>query len=300
MNPNDEIPNRILVAGAGGQLGKLVVQILHDQGVTDLVAASREPSKLQGFADQGIALRQVDFNDPDTLQTAFAGIDRLLLISTDELQTPGLRIKQHQNAINAAKAAGIRHIVYTSMPNPRTSTAIPFAHDHVATEQALIESGLGYTILRVSWYCENLLGYLPQIIQAGSWPTVAGDGKIAFVPREDVARVTAAALISETENNVYDITGAEALTITGIAEAIKNLFGRQVILNKVSTDQIEKELQGIGIPDAFIPTVVMTDLNTKAGNFDAVTNTIERLTGKAPQLLKSFLQEHASRFITID
>lgn len=229
MNSNDEIRHRILVAGAGGQLGKRVVQILHDQDSTDLVAASRDLSKLQRFADQGIALGQADFNDPDKLQAAFAGIDRLLLISTDELQTPGLRITQHQNAINAAKAAGIRHIVYTSMPNPGTSTAIPFAHDHVATEQALVESGLGYTILRVSWYCENLLGYLPQIIQAGTWSTVAGDGKIAFVPREDVARVTAAALLSETESNVYDITGAEALTITGIVEAIQDVFGRQIL-----------------------------------------------------------------------
>lgn len=300
MNLNDEIPYRILVAGAGGHLGRRVVQILHDQGVTDLVAASRDLSKLQEFADQGIALRRADYNNPDMLQTAFAGVDRLLLISTDELQTPGLRIRQHQNAIRAAEAAGIRHIVYTSMPNPVNSTAISFAHDHVATEQALIESGLGYTILRVSWYSENLRGYLPQIIQAGTWPTAAGDGRVAFVPREDVARVTAAALLSESESNVYDITGAEALTITGIAEAIRNVFGRQINVKDVSTDQIQKELQGIGIPDAFIPTVVMTDLNTKAGHFDVVTNTIERLTGKSPQSLKSFLQENASRFITID
>ena len=173
---------RILVAGAGGQLGKRVVELLHGQGYNNLIAASRNPSNLGHFPDTGIQIRRADFNDPASLLTAFKDIDHLLFISTDELQTPGLRVEQHLNAVNAAKAAGIKHIVYTSMPNPKTSLSIPFAQDHVATEQALMKSGIGYTILRVSWYCENLQAYLPQIIAAGKWPTAAGDGKIVLFP----------------------------------------------------------------------------------------------------------------------
>lgn len=290
----------MLVAGAGGRLGRRVVEILHGRGFTNLAAASRDPFRLKHFSDLGIEIRKADFNDPDTLHEAFKGIDRLLLISTDELQTPGLRIRQHENAIHAAKAAGIRHIVYTSMPNPDTSAAIPFANDHAATEQALKDSGLHYTILRVSWYCENLLAYLPQIIASGIWPTAAGNGRIAFVPREDVARVSADALANETESRIYDVTGSEAQTVALIAEIIKDVFGRQIIVKEVSPDQLQKQLGEMGIPGPFIPTVVMTDLNTSAGKFNIVTNYIEQLTGQAPESLKDFLHANASRFITID
>jgi NAD(P)H dehydrogenase (quinone) len=290
---------KILVAGAGGHLGKRVVELLYAQGYANLVAASRTPTKLQQFADLGIELRKADFNDPNTLHTAFRGIDRLLLISTDELHTPGLRVLQHVNAIQAAKAAGVKHIVYTSMPNPATSVAIPFAADHVTTEQALIESGLNYTILRVSWYCENLLAYLPQIIRTGKWPTIAGSGKIAFVPREDVARVTAAALTGKAENRVYDVTGTEALTIAEIAGMLRATFGRNVTVEHVKDDEIKDALLSIGIPEAFLPTVIMTDLNTKAGQFDVVSDAIEDLSGNPPQSLQDFLKANASRFVSV-
>jgi NAD(P)H dehydrogenase (quinone) len=290
---------KILVAGAGGHLGKKVVELLYAQGYANLFAASRAPGKLQHFAELGIELRRADFSDPDTLPAAFEGIDRLLLISTDELHSPGLRIRQHRNAINAAQAAGVKHIVYTSMPNPDASAAIPFAPDHVATEQALKESGLGYTILRVSWYSENLLAYLPQIIQAGRWPTVARTGKIAFVPREDVARVTAAALVNDTQSEIYDITGTQAMKIDEIASVVKEVFGREIRVEQETEAQIENSLTAIGVPEGFVPTVVMTDLNTKTGQFNVVNDLIEQLTGKAPQSLKDFLVSNISRFITI-
>jgi len=298
MDRRSSLP-KILVAGASGHLGQRVVELLHNQGYTNLVAASRTPSKLQHLADLGIQIRRADFNDPGSLPAAFEGIDRLLLISTDELHKPGLRIRQHGNAIDAAKASGVEHIVYTSMPNPDTSFDIPFARDHVATEQALKESDLHHTTLRVSWYAENLLAYLPKIIQAGRWPTVAGDGKIPYVPREDVARVTVATLINETESNTYDITGTAALTIANIAEVVEDVFGRKINVEQIQQHHIANALLNIGISETFVPTVIMTDLNTKAGRFDNVNNVIEQLTGKAPRSLRDFLQANISRFITI-
>ena len=128
------------------------------------------------------------FND-----AAFEGIDRLLLISTDRIDVPGLRIRQLAAAVDAAKRAGVKHILYTSMLNPEGSF-IPFAPDHLQTEQAIEKSGLDFTILRVSWYAENLLGSLPGVLASGRWFTAAQNGRIKVVAREVVARAEAAAL----------------------------------------------------------------------------------------------------------
>lgn len=288
---------KILIAGAGGHLGKRIVELLNESGHRNLVAGSRNLQKIKQFDNLGIEVRTVDFNDREKLVPSFKNIDRLLLISTDELKIPGLRVQQHLNAISAAKEAGIKHIFYTSMPNPETSTDIPFSIDHVATEKALIESGLGYTILRVSWYCENLLAYLPQIISAGKWPTVAENGRIAFVPREDVARVTASALLNQIESKIYDITGSEALTVHEIAEIISEDFGKKINVEQLNVNEINESLAKIGIPEWFISTVVITDLNTKANKFNIVTDVIKNITGQMPQSLREFLNIHQASFV---
>jgi NAD(P)H dehydrogenase (quinone) len=287
---------RLLVAGAGGHLGHRVVELLQAQGYPNLIAATRSPEKLRAFSDAGIEVRQADFNDPETLATAFRGIDRLLLISTDELSVPGLRIRQHLAAIGAAKAAGVQHIVYTSMPHPEPGSVIPFAPDHYATEQALEQSGLGYTILRVSWYADNLLGFLPQLLAAGKWFTAAGEGRIAYIPREDVARATAAALVTQTTTSAtYDLTGTQALSVAEMADMAAQVFQQPLDVVYLSEQQLEKKLTALSIP-APAAMVVVTDANTRLGKFDIVTDAVEQLTGQAPQALRAFLEQSATRF----
>lgn len=297
MNYNPKTSARILVAGASGKLGYRVVEILQEQGYSNLVAATRNPKKLYSFTKQGIEVRKADFNDPSSLNRAFEGIDRLLLISTNDLYTPGARIQQHANAIEAAKNAGISHIVYTSMPNPAKASAIPFAIDHVATEQALEKSGLDFTSLRVNWYADNLLGFLPQIIAAGKWPTAAGNGKIPYIPREDVARTTAAILLTATGKSYPDISNVESLSIRKIARIASEVFEKNIEVIDVLKQDLTSALVAIGIPTAFAPTVVMTDLNMRAGNFDVVNDVVKKAIGKEPQTLKSFFIQHKDKFI---
>jgi NAD(P)H dehydrogenase (quinone) len=287
---------RVLVAGASGQLGHRVVELLHEQGYSQLAAATRRPEKLEDFRAAGIEVRRADFNEPETLGAAFQGIDRLLLISTDELSVPGLRIRQHLAAIEAAKAAGVNHIVYTSMPHPEPGSVIPFALDHYATEQALEQSGLGYTILRVSWYADNLLGFLPQLLAAGKWFTAAGEGRIAYIPREDVARAAAAALVAPTATSTYyDLTGTQALSVAEMADVAAEVFQQPLDVVYLSDQQLEKKLTALNIP-APASMVVVTDVNTRLGKFDIVTDAVEQLTGRAPQTLQGFFEKSAARF----
>ncbi|QEM06487.1 SDR family oxidoreductase [Mucilaginibacter rubeus] len=297
MEPIQNGQPKILVAGASGHLGRRVLEILRELGYTNFVGASRSPAKLQAFTDAGIEIRRADFDEPKSLQSAFKGIERLLLISTDELHTPGARVRQHINAINAAKAAGIKHIVYTSMPKPEHATKIPFARDHVATEEALKASGIDFTSLRVSWYAENLLGFLPQIIAAAKWPTAAGKGRIAYVSREDVAQVTAAALLKAQGKAYWDITGAESLTVQEIAAIASEVFEKRIDVVPVDDSEIAEDLISIGVQPAFTPTVVMTDLNTRAGNFDMRNNLVRQVTGKDPITLKIFFTKYFNLFL---
>ena len=148
-----------------------------------------------------------------SLLNAFSGVDRLLLISTDALDRPGRRLAQHRAAVAAAVKAGVKHVVYTSMPNPEPGSRVIFAPDHYGTEQALKESGLSWTILRNAWYAENLAFTLPAALATGKWITSAGEGRIPHIARDDCAEAAAAALASpSTDNARYDITGPEALT----------------------------------------------------------------------------------------
>lgn len=148
---SDFLHSKLVVTGASGHLGRRVVELLAAKGATDLIAATRTPDKLTGLS--GIEVRKADFSDPASLDAAFAGADRVLVISTDRIDVPGLRIQQHRAAVAAAKRAGVKRILYTSMLNPDRSF-IPFAPDHLETERAIEQSGVEFTILRVSWYAE--------------------------------------------------------------------------------------------------------------------------------------------------
>jgi NAD(P)H dehydrogenase (quinone) len=284
----DSTQPRLLVTGAGGKLGRRIVELLAGNGVRAFVASSRSPDKLSTPA--GVEKRRADFDDPASLAPAFAGIDRALLISTDRIDVPGLRIKQHRAAVDAARTAGVKDILYTSMLNPEGSL-IPFAPDHLETERTIERSGLDFTILRVSWYAENLLGSLPGVLASGKWFTSAGDGRINYVPREDVARAAAAALVSRSGvRERLDITGPAPLTIAQIAAIAGTLAGKRIDVVQISDEDLANGARAAGVPEPFIPLVVATDANMRAGNFDVASDAVERLTGKAAQSVEAYLR----------
>jgi NAD(P)H dehydrogenase (quinone) len=283
---NSEQP-RLLVTGANGKLGRRTVDLLLTAGARNLVAASRDPAKLAGLT--GVETRRADFDDPASLDAAFAGIDRLLIISTDRIDVPGLRLKQHRNAVAAAVRAGVKHVLYTSMLNPDHSL-IPFAPDHLGTEQAIEQSGLDYSILRVSWYAENLLGSLPGVLASGQWFTSAGNGRIAYVPREDVARACAGALTSRSGvRERLDLTGPAQQTIAEIAAIATTVFGKKIDVVQISDDQLGKGVLAAGVPAAYVPLIVATDASIRGGHFDVPTDAVRRLTGTDAQSVESYL-----------
>jgi NAD(P)H dehydrogenase (quinone) len=278
---------RLLVTGAAGKLGRRVVEHLIASGTPNVIAASRDPAKLAGL--KGVETRRADFDDPKSLDAAFKGVDRVLIISTDRIDVAGLRIKQHKNAVAAAATAGVKHLLYTSMLNPERSL-IPFAPDHLGTEQAIEQSGLDYSILRVSWYAENLLGTVPGALVSGKWLTSAGAGRVAYVPREDVARAAARALATRSGTRErLDVTGPAQQTVADIAAIAAKVFGKRIDVVQVSDDELAKGLQAAGIPAPYVPLIVATDANIRAGNFDVPTDAVKRLTGADAQSVESYL-----------
>jgi NAD(P)H dehydrogenase (quinone) len=278
----------LLVTGASGNLGRRAVELLLEAKAGKIIAGTRDPSKIADLAAKGAETRKVDF-DGAALAESFKGVDRLLLVSTDALDTPGKRLKQHKAAIEAAKRAGVKHIVYTSMPKPEPGSPIPFAPDHYGTEQALAESGLGWTVLRNSWYQENLFHSLPKVLASGKWFSAAGDGKVAHVSREDAARAAAAALAKQPNGNArYDITGTEPLTTKEIAKLASEATGKPIEVVNVSDEQLQQGMIAAGMPAFLAPIYASFDTNTRAGNVAFATDAVQKLTGKAPRSLKEF------------
>jgi NAD(P)H dehydrogenase (quinone) len=278
----------LLVTGASGQLGRRATEILLEAKAGKIIAGTRDPSKVADLASKGAEVRKVDFDDP-ALADAFHGADRLLLISTDALDTPGKRLNQHKAAIAAAKKAGVKHIVYTSMPKPEPGSPIPFAPDHYGTEQALEQSGLGWTVLRNGWYQENLLHSLPQVLASGKWFSAAGDGKVAHVAREDAAYAAAAALATEPKGNArYDITGSELLTTRQIATLASEATGKPVEVVEVTDEQLVQGMIAAGMPAFLAPVYASFDTNTRAGNIAIASGAVQELTGRKPRSLQQF------------
>ncbi|KQV82086.1 SDR family oxidoreductase [Rhizobium sp. Root1220] len=290
----------ILITGAAGQLGQRILHHLletYKVPTAHLVAATRDPAKLADLAAKGVSTRKADFDDAATLDVAFKGVDRLLIISTDALAVPGQRLKQHTTAVEAAIRAGVKHIAYTSMPAPNNSL-VTFAPDHLGTENALKASGIPYTIFRNAWYMDNYLLGMPHNLQAGNWFTGSGDGKVSNVSREDCAIAIAAALASGTsENATYTLTGSESLTADEIAAVVATAVGKPLMAVKVSDEQLGQGLRSAGLPDFVADMLVSADANIRAGNFDIVTGDVKTLTGKQPEKLEAFIAAHKASLL---
>ncbi|MDQ0320802.1 NAD(P)H dehydrogenase (quinone) [Pararhizobium capsulatum DSM 1112] len=289
----------LLVTGASGQLGRLVLNALLTSGKVapaDIIATSRDPSKLSAYAEKGVQTRKADFDDAASLATAFAGADRVLVVSTDALDAPGKRLVQHTAAINAAKVAGAKHILYTSMPNPENSAVI-FAPEHLGSEAAVKATGLPYTILRNGWYMENLFMGLPHAFSEGKWYTSAGEGKIAHIARADIAAAIADALTSgSTESKTYTLTGTVARTSSEIAEIASKIVGKPLDVVTITDEQLTGGLQAAGLPPFLIPVVVSFDTNTREGKIAMVTDDAKTLSGKPLTSIETFFETNKAAF----
>lgn len=285
--------SKILVTGAAGHLGRLIIKHLIESqklSPSDIVAGSRDTAKLADLAALGLEPRRVDFDDKASLEVAFSGIDRLLIVSTDELGTPGKRLVQHSAAVEAAKTASVGRIFYTSMPQPEDSE-ITFKGDHLGTEQAIKASGLAYTIFRNGWYMENLFMSLPQALASGQWYTSAGEGRIAHIAREDIARAIAAGLAKPTEGNItYTLTGETAYTTEEIAALVRDVTGKPLAVVNLTDAQLSEGMAAAGVPAPFIPTFVSFDANTREGKIAMATADAETLSGAKRMTLKAFLE----------
>lgn len=292
--------DRIIVTGASGHLGQRVIHHLLETfkvAPGHIVAASRNPDKLGALAAKGIETRKADFDDAASLKSAFAGGGRVLVISTDAVGQPGKRLAQHKAAIAAAAAAGASQILYTSMPEPGPGSPILFAPDHAGSEEAVKATGIPYVVFRISWYFENLLPSLPQVVARGQWFSSAGEGRIAYVARDDIARAIAAVLAAPIgESAIHTLTGAEAPTTREIAAMVSGIAGKEIAVVQVSDEELAAGLEKAGLPAPVAALLASFDANTRAGRIATVTDDVRSLTGHAPAALKDFLRDNKAAF----
>eukprot|EP00162_Nutomonas_longa_P004148 comp14921_c0_seq1/m.22025 comp14921_c0_seq1/g.22025 ORF comp14921_c0_seq1/g.22025 comp14921_c0_seq1/m.22025 type:complete len:290 (-) comp14921_c0_seq1:12-881(-) len=238
----------IVVTGATGQLGRLVIKHLLARGVapSKIIAAVRTPAKA---ADLGVEAREADYDKPETLRTAFAGAERVLVISSNDLG--GNRAKQQIAAIQAAKEANVKQIVYTSILHADTTT-LGLARDHQVTEAELARSGVNHVILRNGWYTENNLMGIPAALQFGVVLGAAGEGKFSWAARDDYALAAAVVLtqpINTAQNRViYELAGDSGHTLAEFAAELSKATGRTIpYVNKTKEEYEAVLLQG-GLP----------------------------------------------------
>jgi NAD(P)H dehydrogenase (quinone) len=281
---------QLLVTGASGNLGMAVVAELRRLGAKKVIAATRTPGSHKELTALGVEEREADFDRPETLQKAFQGVERLLLISTDSLHAPDVRIKQHRAAIQAAVDAGVKHVVYTSLPNAHPTEGPSIPDDHFWTEVALFESGLDWTILRNNLYAEVILRFAQSALKTGKLVSATQSQGRSYVTREDCARTAAAALLNSTGNAIYDVTGPASVTHGEIASILSRLSGRSIQYVNVTPDEVEKGLVAAGIPQFAARSVRELDEETSRGYQAIVTPTVKDLTGRVPMSVENFLQ----------
>lgn len=280
---------RLLVTGASGQLGQRVLELLLESKVTNVIATTRNPEKLSEFAARGVEVRHADFDDPTTLPDAFAGADRILLISTDAVDGSDKRLNQHQAAVKAAEVAGVKHVIYTSMVNA-DDTPVKFAGDHYGTERALAESSLNWTVLRCNLYADLLLMGLSQAYQMGGLFNASGDGKTAYVTREDCARAAFGALMSSfSGQRILDVTGVEALSQADIAALATSITGQALNHVPVELAAIIDGMEKAGLPRFLAEIYASIDVAIAEGKFEVVSNAAEELSGQKPTSVEAFL-----------
>lgn len=268
----------IAITGATGQLGQHVIEsLLETVPASQIVAIVRNPAKATALSQQGITVRQADYSDEAAFTTALQGIDKLLLISSSEV---GQRAPQHRNVINAAKAAHVKFIAYTSLLHADTSP-LGLADEHVATEQMLAESGIAYVLLRNGWYTENYLASAPAALEHGVFIGAAGEGKIASATRADYA-AAAARVISEDGHagKTYELAGDAGWTLSQLAAELAKQSGKKVVYQNLSEADFAAALKGVGLPAGLADMLADSDSGASKGGLFDDSHTLSKLIGR--------------------
>lgn len=280
----------LLVTGGSGHLGRRVLELLIEANAGKLITTTRTPEKLADLAARGVEVRQANFDDPASLAAAFAGVERLLLISTDALDR---RTAQQKNAVAAAEQAGVKHVLYTSLSNAQSGLPAMIADSHYATEQALAASTLDWTVLRNNIYTDMFLGSLPRAVASGQLVAATGTGGAGYVTREDCARAAAAALANPPAGRtILDITGPSVVTHADLAQILSELTGRAVTYVPVDVDAIVAGMVGAGLPEPVARVYAGFDTTIAQGSLAVASNDVAELTGQAPQSVADFLTAH--------
>ncbi|MEC1260304.1 SDR family oxidoreductase [Bacillus swezeyi] len=282
---------KMLVTGATGKLGSKIVERLLETVPADQLAVSvRNPEKAEGLRVRGVDVRQGDFDRPESLDSAFRGIDRLLMISADgDNET---RIRQHGNAVAAAERAGVKFIAYTSIANARESKNF-LAPTHKATEEAILKTGIPYSFLRNNWYLENETSSIQGVLAGAPWVTSAGNGKAGWALQQDYADAAAAVLSGNGhENTVYELSG-KLLTQEEFVSALAEVLGKEVPVQQVDDAAYADVMKNAGLPDFLIPMLVDIQKGIREGTLAVESDDFEKVLGRPLTPIKEGLAKIA-------
>jgi NAD(P)H dehydrogenase (quinone) len=277
------------ISGAGGQLGSSALRhLLTRVPASDVVAVTRTPAKLQEFADRGLRVRAGDFKDASGIVGALEGVDRLLLIPMPDLM-PGVRPPLHRAGIEAARKAGVRHVIYVSSVGARPASSDDILNTHFETEQALVNSGLAWTFLRMGPYADFLIDPMKAALANGTHAS-RGESPASPVVRDDLGAAAAGLLAAEGHVGLtYHATGPVSLTGAQIASAVGAAFGKDIAFTTLSDEQVRSGLAAAGLPAPMADVLARFQDASATGLFDVVTHDVERLSGRPAQSVVDFI-----------
>lgn len=282
-----DFSNAVLgVTGASGYVGQAVVANLKARGAKKIVAITRDPAKLAGLV--GVEVRTGDFSKPETLDAAFKGIDRLLIVSTDAI---GARIPQQVAAIDAAERAGVSHLLYTSITSPYPHDLHAVSNEHFWTEARLSQFKGGWTALRDNIYADFVVWEAAKTLETGKIFHAAGDGKRAIVFRDDIAAAAAGALLTAEGREIVDVSGPQALSYADIAALVARIGGKPVEAVEISAEaQLDGMAKG-GLPPALAEAFAGFDVAVKRGALAVVGDGVQRFAGREPLSVEKALSK---------
>ncbi|HLJ22258.1 MAG TPA: SDR family oxidoreductase [Stellaceae bacterium] len=279
----------IVVTGATGQLGRLVLKaLLEKTSPSRVIAAVRSPDKAQDLKQAGVQVRAADYDRPETLAAAFAGAEKVLLISGNTL---GKRVSQHRAVIDAARKAGVQLFAYTSVLKAPT-TALMVGPDHRETEAAITASGLPSVVLRNGWYSENYLFRAAGAVKTGVLLGCAGEGRISAAPRADYAQAAATVLTSPNQaGRTYELAGDQSFTLAELAAELSRQIGRPMRYQNVTESEFTEALERNGIPSAYAPMMARSDALSAQGALLETGRQLSQLLGRATTPIGAVIEQ---------